>query len=167
MRNTVLNKRVNGFTIIELLVTMTLSSFVILFMYSTLNKTQQLFYSYKEQNKYITDVVLLKSILVRKVEQSDCIEAVDNCIVLKGDSLNLTMKCMNNKVLLITNLRTDTFFLDNCKLEEQYLSGFDFVKENVYVNEFKVISNYGKQEFILSFTKNYDSSVLLNKLIIK
>lgn len=159
-----LNKKVKGFTIVELLITLVLTSVTITFAYGTLSYIQKLFNMTKEQQRIIQDYANLSKRLGMEFAKAEYIKAIDekNFEICK-DSL-ITKLELNTKCILIKNKTfIDTFHLFPEKIESCF---FKLPGENPieYINELKFKVNYSDQHFNFYFYKQYDAALVM-KLI--
>jgi prepilin-type N-terminal cleavage/methylation domain-containing protein len=156
-----LNK-VKGFTIIEVLVTLALTSIAITLGFATLNYVQKLFYDYKKQNKFIQQYTDLKWHLdVEKNRAERVIEISENNFEISRDSLNSNLILQGDKILLKRNDRCDTFFVKAENIKKEYLQLNNPKWSNKLVTSLKFESYYSKQKFIFYFYKDYDASAKL------
>lgn len=161
-----MNKRTNiklkGFTIVEILIVMVLTSITITFAYGTLNYIQKLFSSTKEQQVFIQDYCNLNNRLLLELRRSEFVKSIsDNEVQLIGDSAITKLEFKPNFILIKSSLITDTFHLEAGKVEKREFVLPAGLFDQKLINEFSFPVKYSGQVFNLYFYKEYNSAVLM------
>lgn len=158
--------RIKAFTVLELLISMTLTGILIGFAFSGFNKMQILFNDYEQQNKFISDLNQLNFAL-NKLSQNSCIieKLTDKTIKFKTDSTNVHLKLIDSYVLLEFAQHTDTFFLESRNLNIYTLNYLEYFPNEI-VTGVEIDIFYKKQKYMVSFKKQYDSHNILKQNII-
>ena len=151
-----------GFTIVEVMVTMALTSIIITFAYSTLGYIQKLFYTYKDQNRFINEYTDFKKRMDHEALYSESvIEGSENKFNIKRDTSLAELEFLEKVVLFKKGEHCDTFHFELKQINKEY----ELMKNPALVNKLiKAMSfeiDYSKQKFNFIFNKNYDASVKL------
>lgn len=163
--NKVYKVALNGFTLVEVMVTLALTSLSITFAYGTLNYVQKLFVSYKLQNQFMYDYTNLKQRLNYEALYTDYVTEInENEFVMMRDCVVSHLLFKSNYILIKQGLRNDTFHLaaKDIKREYESLNGNLSGKQIIKSLNFEV--GFSKQEFKVALDKNYDASVKLRLL---
>ncbi|MFO0355668.1 MAG: type II secretion system protein J [Sphingobacteriaceae bacterium] len=154
--------KLDGFTLAEVIITMALTSMVIMFAYGTLSYVQKLFFSYKDQNRFLQEYTIFKERMDHEILYSEWIlEGEENHFKIKRDSSFIDLEFLKNAILLRNNQVCDTFHFEPKLITREYeqMSENSTVKQLVHKMRFEI--EFSKQKFSLSFTKHYDASVKL------
>lgn len=157
------NKKIKAFTIMELLVSMTLTGILVVFSFMGYNQIQKLFINYTVQNKFITDYNQLNKALFILSNNAHTIQKYeDESIVFKSDSNVVSLQLNDKNLLLKFKNHTDTFDLVASK------KVYNFVELNAEINSnlieyFECQVYFQNQKFTVSFHKQYDAFSILNK----
>ncbi len=158
----VLNYKLKGLTLAEVLVTLALTSIVITLSYSTLNYTQKLFYNYKKQNQFLNEYTDFKNRMnFESLMAKTILEQNETTFLINRDSIQTTLQFFSNVVLLKRNDNCDTFHIEAKNIKKEY----EKIKNPLWTNKLiKLLvfeTEYTKQKFNFCFYKNYDASVKL------
>ena len=153
---------VKGFTLAEVLVTLALTSLAITFAYTTLTYVQKLFFTYKTQNRFITEYVNFKSRMqYESLNAQTIIEASENKFIVKRDSSTIELEILEKVILLKNAQHCDTFHIEAKKITKEYELMTNPTYQNKLLNFLSFEIDYTKQKFNFYFYKNYDASVKL------
>lgn len=161
-----INRKIKAFTMLELLITMTLTGILVVFAFMGFNQMQQLFIDYTKQSSFINDYNQVNKALFIISGKSQIIEkTTDNTITFFADSNTIVLDITETALLLKFKSHTDTFYLKTETPE------FDFLKigsqSTNYIQSFKCNVQFRSQKFLVSFSKQYDSeSILKANLVI-
>jgi len=149
-----------GFTIIEVLISLMLTSITVTLSYSSLNYVQKLFYNYKTQNKFISEYTDFKKRMdYESLKAKLIIENSENNFTIKRDSANITFQILDKTLLLFKGEHCDTFHIEAKKIKKEY----ELMKKPLWTNKLlkslRFETEFSKQKFNFQFDKNYDSSV--------
>lgn len=159
-----LNKKVNGFTMLELLVSMALVAVLAAFSFVGYNQIQKMYINYTKQVTFINEVNQLNKALFFISNKANAIYQTNNQLVFKTDSNVVMLSYTDKTILLNFKSHTDTFLLSNRKpLIKLVKSGLNDSLQ--LVESFKTEVFYESQNFNVSFDKDYGSTVLLNTAI--
>ena len=160
------NKKIKAFTMIELLITMTLTAILVVFAYMGYNQIQKLFVDYSVQSKFISDYNQLNKALFLIANQSQTIEKTsEHSLNFKTDSNSIELETTDKNILLKFKSHTDTFDFKSKNPE------FDFLKignGNVsnLIQNFNCEVIFKSQKFRVSFHKEYDAANTLNATLV-
>lgn len=158
----IIKKKIKGFTLAEVLVTLALTSLAITLSYSTLTYIQKLFYSYKTQNKFINQYTDLKKRMDHEsLKASVIIENSENDFTIKRDSSTIQFKVLEKVILLKKAERCDTFHIEAKKIKKEYELMKNPLWSNKLLRSLQFEVEYTKQKFNFYFYKNYDAAVKL------
>lgn len=160
-----INQKIKAFTIMELLVSMTLTGILVVFSFMGYNQIQKLFVNYTVQNKFITDYNQLNKALYILSNKADKIEkANENCISFNSgsDSVTAIFQITDKNMLLKFKSHTDTFNLVAKKQDYQFLK-FNTETNSNLIEKFECQLFYQNQKFNVSFHKQYDAASILTK----
>ncbi|MBL7932146.1 MAG: prepilin-type N-terminal cleavage/methylation domain-containing protein [Bacteroidia bacterium] len=156
------HKRLKGFTIVEVLVVLALTSLSVSLSYGALNATQELFSRYKAQNRFLNEFTELKRRCdYEALKAISIIEIGTNIFEIKRDSLPIKISVLDKRVLLFKGGICDTFHLEAKNLKIGYEEMANPLWQNKLVNELSFDVEFSKQKYIFSFTKSHDASVKL------
>ena len=153
---------VKGFTLIEVLITIALSSITVTLAYNGLTYIQRMFYITKEQNSYLSHFALLKNRL-DACEQNPgvMLTAGEDSFVFKGSDGAISFGYGKNGIWMSKGTRSDTLHAI-VKLNRMEVVIFPNAQPEISVIrllEFTV-SHLG-HNFNLVFAKKYDSQTLM------
>lgn len=158
--------KIKAFTMIELLITMTLTGILVVFAFMDFNQIQQLFINYTVQSEFISDCNQLNKALFIMADRSPTIEKTgEHTIVFKSDSNLVELELTEKEMLLKFKSHTDTFNLKSQKPE------FDFLKTgngsaSSLIRNFECEILFQTQKFRVSFHKEYDTKSTLNAILV-
>ena len=156
----VLTHKLKGFTLAEVMVTMALTAIVITFAYGTLSYVQKLFYSYKDQNRFVQEFTNFKQRMDHESIYSEFVtENGENTFSIKRDSTVTNLKFLPEVILMQRGNKCDTFHLAAKNIKSEYEKMSNSSERLLKELSFKV--EFSKQAFNFQFTKEYDASVLL------
>lgn len=151
-----------GFTIVEVLVTLALTSIVITFSYSALSYVQKLFLNYKDQNRFINEYSDFKRRMdYEALYAHSVVETSENVFVAFRDSLQTTIELLDRTVLMKRSGHCDTFHFS----VKQIVKSYEMIRNPKYANRLlKTLSfetEFSKQKFNFRFYKHHDASLKL------
>lgn len=155
-----------AFTMIELLITMTLSAILVVFAYMGYNQMQQLFVNYTVQSKFISDYNQLNKALFLISNNSKTIEKNgEHSLIFKTDSNSIELDLTPKNILLKFKSHTDTFNIESKKMELNYLP-LGNNSSSTIINHFDAEVFFRSQKFHVSFHKDYDAVSTLNATLV-
>lgn len=158
-----INQKIKAFTIMELLVSMTLTGILVVFSFMGYNQIQKLFVNYTVQNKFITDYNQLNKALYILTNKADKIEKTnEDCISFNLDSVTTILQITDKNILLKFKSHTDTFYLVAKKQNYQFLK-FNTETNSNLIEKFDCQVFFQNQKFTVSFHKQYDAASILTK----
>jgi hypothetical protein len=153
--------KLKAFTIMELLVSMTLTGILVVFAFMGYNQIQKLFVNYTVQSKFISDYNQLNKALFIVSERAAKIEVQDeNVIAFKTDSNTVLLNMSNKKILLKFALHTDTFDLEAKEPQQEFLKTAGKLPSTL-VKHFQCEVQFQTKKFRVSFHKEYDAASVL------
>lgn len=155
-----LTKKIPGFTIAELLVTLALTGVLAGFSYMGLNYIQRLLKKYNDQSFFLTEAnELYKRMELISSAPAPLEQENEGNFRLKSDSGSLSLNIKDKLILLTRYNKTDTFHLEAQNIQTAYeLPGktqYPLVKEI----DFDVC--FEKQKFHFNCRKQYDGCTRL------
>lgn len=157
--------KLKAFTIMELLVSMTLTGILVSFAFLGYNQIQKLFLNYVEQSEFISEYNQLNKALVTISERAQFIEqANENDVSFKTDSNDIALNITKENILLKFKSHTDTFHLANKEKRFQFVT-IDNYTSTKLVKSFECDVFFRSQKFRVSFHKQYDSESILKYTI--
>lgn len=155
-----LNRKVKGFTIAELLVTLVITSVVITLSYTTFNYIHKLFVDYKSQCRFISEYTTLKERVDYESRQCEFVlEQTENKLLFKRDTIYRTLEIMPEVILFKNQSACDTFHITPHKIIKTYEPMSTSEWKNRLLQSLSFETVFGKQKFIFYFHKKYDGSV--------
>ena len=95
-----LNKQLKGLTLVELLVTLALTSIVITLSYSGLNYVQKLYLNYKHQNQFLNSFTQFTQRMNYEALKAKTItEVSESEFLIQRDSVAINLKLLPKKVV--------------------------------------------------------------------
>ena len=161
-----INKKIKAFTIMELLVSMTLTGILVAFAFMGYNQIQKLFINYTFQSKFISDYNQLNKALFLIANQSKTIEkSSEKIISFKSDSNTVILDFAEKVLLLKFKSHTDTFDMESKNPKFEFLKTSDNGYSNLIV-DFESEVFFQSQKFRVSFHKQYDAASTLNAALV-
>lgn len=154
--------KLDGFTLAEVIVTLALTSMALTFAYGTLTYVQKLFYSYKDQNRFMQEYTEFKKRMDHEALFCEyIIEIKESTFQIKRDSLLIDLEILKD-VILVKNKKTcDTFHLVTSAIQKKYELMEEQNMANKLVRSLDFEVGFSKQKFNFCFDKNYDATVKL------
>jgi Tfp pilus assembly protein PilE len=157
-----INQKLKAFTIMELLVSMTLTGILVAFAFMGYNQVQKLFISYTVQSKFITDYNQLNKALMILSERAKTVETQgEKVIAFKTDSNTVLLDMSTKNMLLKFSSHTDTFAMEARDIKSLPVTISDQTPLPL-IQSFECGVMFQTQKFRVSFRKQYDASTLLN-----
>jgi len=160
-----INQPIKAFTVIELLISMTLTGILVAFSFMGFNQMQRLFNDYNQQTAFIAEMNQLHSALFYLSNRSASVEQVDDkTILFSADSVH-TKFILNDKTMLLQfPSHTDTFHFEPKEIT------FDFMVTkgqltSKLVKRFDCDVFFRNQKFHVSFRKQFDSQQILKSTL--
>jgi len=152
-----LNKKLPGFTMVELLVTMSLSSILVVFAYMGFNNTQSQLKQYSLQSRFIADYNEFNKRIDLLSQAKGIITADNEKYLFTDDSVHASISLANSFILVSKNNQADTFHLEITGVKPFYEPMNNPSWQNRLINrlEFEIV--FDKQKFCLVLIKNYDA----------
>ena len=156
-----LTKRIKAFTIIELLISMTLTVILVAFAFTAFNFMQKLFIDYSKQTKFITELNQLHNALFNLSSRATTIQKInDTSLIFKTDSVNTQLTINKENMLLKFALHTDTFHFECKNITNEVLIMSNDLPSQLII-KFDSDVYYKTQKFHVSFQKEYDAQAVL------
>lgn len=151
-----------GFTLAEVLVTMTLTSLVILMAYTTLDHVRRLFYDHKAQNAFISQYTTLNSRLSYEALKCDLVkEESTNVFMIRRDTVKTRLKLLESCIVLQRGESADTFHIAALNIKKEYEPMANPLWANVLIRTLQFETVFTKQTFHFNFHKDYEASLKL------
>lgn len=152
-------KKLEGFTILEMIVTMIISTIIIILIYEVFLHIETNWSAFHKKQQHITSLILLKRTLEKDFENANYIQTsneVNYELVSETDTINYVID--SNIVRIIGEIR-DTFDVKLDRLNVQYVK----FQDNKGIVK-KIVFNINNPVEIKDamFTKYYTSSELMN-----
>jgi prepilin-type N-terminal cleavage/methylation domain-containing protein len=155
------NKSLKGFTIIELLVSMTLTGILVVFAFLGYNQIQKLFLNYAKQSEFISEYNQLnKALFILSDKANEIEKKTENSVVFKTDSNETTFEINEKVCLLKFKSHTDTFKIASKEKQFEFVQINNSNSSNL-ITSFMCEVFYQSQKFHVSFHKQYDASRIL------
>ena len=149
-------RSVNAFTIIEVIVSLLISSIVISLAYTIFINSETYFENIKRQSSYSIQYIDFYSVLKKDINRSNSIAFKNNELILKFDNDQVIYILEDEYVEReVLNKRTNTFDIVIKDIEVKYL------KNSKFVNEI-IIQIQGVNLFEVNFIKQYSGQSLVN-----
>lgn len=157
-----LKKKIPGFTLAEMLVTLVLTALLTTFSYKGLGYVQKLFFNYGEESVFITQL----NTLYKRIE---AIEMKNNMLIKQGnkfvqlnDTLNDFLQINDNYILVNHLNKADTFKMEcrNIHVTECNLQNLGNLFRPVEKIQWEVL--FRKQSFTITLNKEYDARTRFN-----
>lgn len=151
-----MNKKVGGFTLLEAMVSILLSSLLVLFTFSIYRNFNQYYQIYSKQTDRLNTIINFKQTFNRDWEQALKIEGDENEVSLIND-LNSVFYEFKDSIIVRNGNSKITFALiaSDIKLERELNTS------NITKIALELENN--KQTFLFSFSKYYGIESLVNK----
>lgn len=154
--------KLDGFTLAEVIITLALTSMVITFAYGTLSYVQKLFFTYKDQNRFMQEYTNFKVRMDHEALYCDwMMEQGENKFRIKRDSSFIDVEFLKHVILVRKAGNCDTFHLVPGTLKRRYEPMNNPTMTNKLVSALNFDMAFSKQTFSFCFLKNYDASVKL------
>jgi prepilin-type N-terminal cleavage/methylation domain-containing protein len=156
-------KKLKGFTILELLVVMALSTLVLSFAYTSLRHVQKLFIGYKQQSAFISAATTFKDRLKRDFVFSDMIWELEPGHFKIESNKTVKELVFSNKTLVLTyEENSDSLLVDHIMAEVNYKNFDAETGFNKLVERIKISFIYKEEEFSLNLKKDYPADIIIN-----
>jgi prepilin-type N-terminal cleavage/methylation domain-containing protein len=168
MMKYLLNKKFKAFTLIELVVTMVISSIVVMLAFTCYEITYKQYLNFRKSNNTVTQVILFNSLFKRDVLLSNLINRIDdNNVLLKmNDTVNVNYFFGSNYVLRKYNeFIPDTFPITSVVVKEQFQS--TEVNENGLIDDISISGVVRGENVFFHYDKEYDADILMKQEINK
>jgi prepilin-type N-terminal cleavage/methylation domain-containing protein len=162
MRKNKTYHRLKAFTIVEMLITLALMSVVITMSYTTLTYMQKLFSSYKMQNKFINQYTDLKKRMdYESVKAAMVTEESEHNFLIHRDSIITLLQINDKAILLKRGEQCDTFNIIAKNIKVEYEPINNPAWNNKLIRSLQFETEFIKQKFNFTFTKNYEAALKL------
>lgn len=160
-----IKQKIKAFTMIELLVTMSLTGILVVFAFIGYNHIQQLFLEYSKQSTFINEYNQLNKALFIISDKSQIIEKTsDDVIVFSNDTTKTELIVKEDVVLLKFSSHTDSFKFKTEKPEFDILNIAQ--QPSNYIKSFRCNVMFENQKFLVSFRKQYDAESILKATLV-
>lgn len=153
-------KKLKAFTLVELLVTMLISSIVIGICYTSYQIVSKQFNDYKALNEKTVEVMLLNELIEKDFLQADSVMKDNMNVVCFNNNNQITYNFNNNRILRKQTEVQDTFFIQSenvqLKFDDKIAENYQSLIDELSF-EAKVI---GEQEHFI-YRKTYAADVLI------
>ena len=139
--------KIKAFTLLEILVALVLSFFIVGILYITYNMMGRQFRS--EYQKQLSSVVLLRSGLEMDFFRADSITAEQKQIFVFRQGKESIYQFYEDAILRTKNLKSDTLFVGRC------FTGFDVDDKSKWVSRLILKIEVDSQEIQMAFNKSY------------
>jgi len=156
-----MDKKIKSFTIIELMVTIILSSLVVLLTYTFYDIIAKQFYSKKQFYQRINEVTRLHLELQDEFEKSETIRCADNEVFfVKSSGDSICYEFSDSSIIRKRNDMLDTIFLEADNIKKGY-----FDKDIVFgvINKLCFTVKDRNDTYSFDFYKEYASDILMRK----
>ncbi len=154
---------VKGLTLMEVLITLALTSIVVTMAYTGLNYIQKLHANYQQQTRFINSYSYFKKRLDTEcLKAKTIIETTENEFLVQRDSGTVIIKFLPKTIITTHNAVTDTFFLEAKNITKNYQTIKNPLYAGKLVQSISFDCFYSKQKFIFYFYKAYDASTVLS-----
>lgn len=156
-----LKRKIPAFTIMEMLVTMSLSAIAIVCAYMAYNSIFGSFINYQKMNAEIKEYTNLYRFTQSLTSRAHHLQLHENKIIFDENNTTIAELAVNGTdFLLQTNDgQTDTLSVNAVSAEAWF--GKNKVNENGNVSKFLLQTEFNKQPFTLTFEKLYDAETLM------
>ncbi len=154
-----INHSIKAFTIIEVIVSLLISSIVISLAYTVFINSETYFENIKKQSSYSIQYIDFYSVLKRDINRSNSIAYINNELILKFDNDQVIYSFEDEYVEReVLNKRTNTFDIAISNIDVKHLKNTKFVNEII-------IQIQGVNLFEVNFIKQYSRHSLVNAKI--
>lgn len=155
-------KKLNGFTLTEVLVTLALTSISITFAYSCLNICNKWFRGFMAQRIFISQYSEFQKRMLYETAASDIFyETGENKFKIVTDSLEKTLFVERNFLVLSHKTQTDTFRFDIQGVVKHYEPLGNPLWKDKLVGSLEFDVRFDKQTYHFRMSKLHDASVKL------
>lgn len=162
MRQGAGHKKLKGFTLIEVLVVLALTSLSVGFSFTSLNMTQQLFVDYRKQARFLNDLTAFKQRCDYEALHADWIvENKPQEFEFKRDSLVSLLRIEQERILWTMGSRCDTFHFSAKGLKLEYEPMRSAAWQQKLLAGWRFETEFGKQRFVLVIRKQHDAATKL------
>lgn len=160
-----IKRTLKAFTIMELLVSMTLTGILVAFAFMGYSQVQKLFVSYTEQNRFITEYNQLHKALSVVAERANTIRMpAEKQIAFTTDSNTVLLDLSHKQLLLKFASHTDTFGMEAKNIKATAV-GIGNETSLPLIRAFECEVMFQSQKFRVSFRKQYDAFTLLTSTL--
>ncbi len=154
-----------AFTVIELLISMTLTGILVAFSFMGFNQLQKLFTDYNQQTSFISEMNQLNTALFHLTHKcSEVQKQDDKTLVFKSDS-GSTRFILNEETILIQfTSHTDTFHFEPKNETFKFLTVSDQLPSKL-IKQFDCDVFFKNQKFHVSFQKQYAAEPILKSTL--
>jgi len=155
-------KRLNGLTLVELIVTMIISSLVVLMAFTCYQITHKQYQDYRNINNNVTQATLLNMLLTRDILLSDKItKGHDGGLLIEvNDSSSVSYTFVSGYILRQKdNNPTDTFPVNSATVSEQF-AGND-AEEGGLIDNISIEGKVLGENVFFHFNKEYGADILM------
>jgi prepilin-type N-terminal cleavage/methylation domain-containing protein len=153
-----LNEKLKGFTLSELMVTLALTAILLSFSYMGFNYLQKLLFQYSEQNNFITEInELKKRFEILSSSPGKILQVSESRFEIESDSAFHEMNFNPHFILFSHANSIDTFHFEakNIKVDLEKINSPGINRSLVKNVAFEIL--YKQQLFHLCLSKNYDA----------
>jgi hypothetical protein len=154
--------KVKGFTVLEMIFAMLLSSLVVMFIFSAQNHVNKVFGLMKSTDKFINQFITLSNILRQKTHNAKYIIGNNEIFNIQSIDENIEILINKNKLILKNNNRCDTFHFKEITSEVKYLNLYNKSIKNKIITNISLKINHQKENLFIYIKKEYDSATLIN-----
>lgn len=158
-------RKINAFTLLELLIAMIISSIVISFGYGVYSLLFKQYLSYKKAKTEIVNTMQFNAIMNNDFCNSEEITFNDNTIaIFRKNKAPLRYLFNDHFILRKTDEITDTFKIAAANIQEKFVFKNEQA-QSALISEFSFDAQFAGDTEHFLFTKNYDAATLFNKEI--
>ena len=152
------DKKLQAFTLLELITVLILSGIVTLMAYSALNIIRSYYHNFREKELSKAEISKLAMIIDQDFQKAKGIVGDESKIILNFQTHEVTYQFMSDYILRVQFNAQDTFHLTTHDLTLKRTGGKKDKNDNL-INELQLVA--GNQDSIFfHFNKNYDAATL-------
>jgi len=156
-----LTKKIKGFTLIEMLVTLSLSTVVVAFAYMAYNYMFLSYIQYEKMNGTVAEFTNCQSQLLKLSNNAEQIEVKDKLLVFHLKNKEKVNVELNEKYILFYN---EVMTIDTAKC---IVTSFNFTLgknkiSNGFIDNITIDTEFNKMPYKLNFEKWYDAEKMIH-----
>lgn len=158
-----LNFKLNAFTLIELMVSMLVSSIALGLIYSGYELISKQFKSYKTTNEIVAEAVYLNALIGKDFSKARNAKRNGDFVELNDYNNQLTIYEFTEEFIMRkVSFSTDTFYIPIKNLSFSIL-GTEIFSESSSIDEFSFDIKINKEVQVFHYKKQYDAAFLMER----